>query len=67
MIASCERMNLRRTGEEHPNAKLTAAQVREIRRLRAEGASHAWLGERFGVSRTAVSNLLRGYTWADTP
>ena len=55
----------RARGEQHGLAKLTEAQVIEIRRLNSE----EWLGcsrlaIRFGVSETAILNVLAGRTWA---
>lgn len=51
-------------GEHRKNRKLTAAQVDELRRLRAE---HGWsfrkLGEIFGVSDQNAWQIVRGKTW----
>ena len=49
------------SGELHPNAKLTDAQVIEIKKLYAAGdvGSRA-LGARFGVSGTQVLNIVKG-------
>jgi hypothetical protein len=44
--------------------KLKPDQVREIRRLRAEGLTHKAVAARIGVSRWAVREVLRGKTWA---
>lgn len=44
--------------------RLTANRVREIHRLYAEGASQAELAARFSVSRTTISQVIRGITWA---
>ena len=52
-------------GERNGRAKLTVDQVREIRRLRADhGVSLLHLGQRFGVSKSAVSTIIRGERWA---
>lgn len=47
-------------------AKLTAGQVAEVRQL-ASHLSHAKIAERFGVSRSAISSILRGRTWSTLP
>lgn len=41
---------LQRTGERHHSARLTADQVREIRKLRAKGMYATTLAARFGVT-----------------
>ena len=49
---------------EHPHrAKLTEENVRDIRKLRAEGLSQHQIGKRFGVSRTAVHDIEIGKNW----
>jgi hypothetical protein len=50
-------------GEKCGTARLTTGQVREIRRLAAEGASHASIAPGFGVSRPAVSLIVEGKRW----
>lgn len=40
------------------DTKLTAEQVAEIRRLRTEGKSAAWLANKFGVSLVTIYNKL---------
>ena len=49
-------------GERHPNAKLTAKQVAEIRRRRSERQID--LAIEFGVSRSAISSIQIENTWA---
>ena len=52
-------------GERHPSAKLTAEDVREIRRLYESGnTSHARLAARYGVSPGAVGAVVRRECWA---
>lgn len=51
-------------GEAIGNHKLTEADVREIKRLRAEGASVSDLASRFRVSRSAISKINVGKAWA---
>lgn len=59
-----ERKNFRRTGEKHPNAKLTPERVRQIREeAREPGTSRAWLAKKHGVSRSTIDNIVRGRTW----
>jgi hypothetical protein len=51
-------------GEAHGRAKLTADQVREIRRLRAEGLTLKIIADMFGVHLSQISNVVRGKQWA---
>lgn len=44
--------------------KLTAEQVREIRRLSSTGTSQSVLGLRFGVSQTQIGKIVRRERWA---
>ena len=49
-------------GERNPNAKLTAAQVSEIRRLYIRGKSSE-LALRFGVVRSVIIGIAAGKQW----
>lgn len=50
-------------GELHPKAKLSGAQVNEMRRLRGEGWTQQKLADRFGVSRGNVSKIVNGRSY----
>lgn len=51
-------------GEQHPNAKLTAAQVAEIReRHAAGGISGRALAREYGVSNVSISYIVRRISW----
>lgn len=50
-------------GERNRHAKLTAKTVREIRRLRAAGWTHAAIGKRHGVTPTNSCLICTGHTW----
>jgi len=50
-------------GEAQGASKLTAAQVIEIRRLRAEGQLLRVLGARFGVTEALISAIARRKSW----
>jgi hypothetical protein len=51
-------------GEDNGRAKLTEAQVIEIRYLFAQGeATHRRLGEKFGVSYGTIGKLIRRESW----
>lgn len=51
-------------GEAHKMAKLTAEQVRQIRRRYAEGEhNRKALGDEYGVSPYTVWSIVRGHTW----
>jgi len=53
-------------GEEHPNAKLKASQVQEIRRLHAAGQmSERKLARKFDVSRTTIRLIITRQTWTN--
>lgn len=49
-----------RFGEENHAAKLTAAQVRKIRRSKQSGPN---LGRLYGVTRQSINAIKRGETW----
>lgn len=44
-------------GTKSPAAKLTADQVREIRKLAADGALDVDLAKRFGIDRTQIRRI----------
>lgn len=50
-------------GERHGGAKLSAAQVQEIRVLYRAGATQSALGERFGVRQCHISRIVREESW----
>jgi hypothetical protein len=51
-------------GEQHPQARLTAGQVRNLRRLYATGKySYTGLARLVGVSAVAIGQIVRGETW----
>lgn len=50
------------TGETHGSAKLDEKKVAEIRELNGK-MTHQEIGDRYGVSHTAVGLILRGKTW----
>lgn len=50
-------------GENNPRAKLTLAQVREIRSIPAGSESKASIGRRYGVSECTIGFIVRGITW----
>ena len=54
-------------GEEHWKAKLTESDVREIRRLRAEGVSRAALVKQFQVSGGVIYKIITRQTWKHVP
>ena len=57
-------------GALNPNAKLTAASVRTIRRLVAKNGHtrgyKAALAKRYGLSRGALCDIISGRRWAHT-
>jgi DNA-binding MarR family transcriptional regulator len=50
-------------GERNCKAKLTSAQVLEIRALKNGEESMRDIGKKYGVSNTAVKSILDGKTW----
>lgn len=52
-------------GERNPNAKLTLAKVREIRRLAREGKTRKELAELFAVAIRTVSSIIKGERWRE--
>lgn len=56
--------NSRQIGQAHPLAKLTARQVRTMRREFAMGfASIKWLAQQSGVSISTASKAIHRQTW----
>ncbi len=53
----------RRRGESSPHAKMTEAQVREIRSRRLAGERLAVLATEFGVGPSSIFRIAAGKTW----
>ena len=53
------------SGELHPNAKLTAAQVLSIRALARLGYSHPWLAREFRITTTNIRYIVQRKAWKD--
>jgi hypothetical protein len=51
-------------GERNVNAKLKASDIPAIRSLIAQGVSQCEVGRRYGVSNTAVWQIVRSRSWA---
>lgn len=51
------------SGERHPMAKITEAEVTEIRALRGTATMVA-IGERFGIGRSQVCRIQNGQRWS---
>jgi hypothetical protein len=61
-----EQRNFKLYGEAHPNARLTRAQVIEIRReAKVDGTSRAWLAKRYSVSRSCIDRIILEQTWRE--
>lgn len=50
-------------GESHGSAKLSAADVKTIRRLYRPGVSQRQLGSAFGVSHVQIGRIVNGEEW----
>lgn len=53
-------------GEDHPNAKLTTADVAAIRARLSDGESQRSIGRAFGVGHQYVGDIGAGRFWAHT-
>lgn len=51
------------SGSSHRLAKITEADVIEIRRMYASGSLQQAIGLRFGITQRSVSNIIRRKTW----
>jgi DNA invertase Pin-like site-specific DNA recombinase len=54
---------LRLRGEQNPQAKVTADQVRQMRAEATTGDSTRVLARRYGISRSTVRRILAGVKW----
>lgn len=52
-----------RPGEDHPNARVTWAQVDEMRILRREGWKLKQLQAKFGIGMAQISKICRKQIW----
>lgn len=50
-------------GEQHPNAKLTDDEVRDIREQLSRGVRQADLARRYGVASCTIKDISKGRTW----
>lgn len=67
--ASWSRNNLDRVarGERHAGVKLTNEQVTELRKLREEGKTFAYLSRTFGIGYTQIGRIIRRESWGHIP
>ena len=49
--------------EQNGNSRVTAAQVREIRELHADGLSVYRIAERYPLGKSAIHKIVSGQTW----
>jgi hypothetical protein len=70
-LAHAYSLGLRRAyrpaGEKHHCARLTEADVLEIRSLSAQGRLRREIARQFGVSKGYITNITRRYSWAHIP
>lgn len=52
-------------GQRHPRAKLTTAQVIEIRELKRQGVRHRAIADQFGVAESTISRIVNNKKWRD--
>lgn len=50
-------------GDKHPNARLTQAQVDEIRVCAAQGMAKTFLEEKYNLSRRHLNRIIQGDRW----
>lgn len=62
-LAPVPRRNADRRGEKNNSAKLTEADIRAIRAMKARGKRQHEVAAAFGVGQTAVSRILSGKSW----
>lgn len=55
------------TGEQNPRARLTAEQVREIKRLLLQGETLDRIARRYAVSPSTIESIAIGRTWRHIP
>jgi hypothetical protein len=60
------RVNIQR-GSRHGHAKLTEADIPEIRRLLIMGVKQVEIARRFGVDRYQIWSIKHGHTWIHVP
>lgn len=51
------------SGEKNPAAKITASDVKEIRRLYKTDMSQTDIARKFGLTQSYISQILRGDRW----
>lgn len=56
-----------KSGTKNAAAKLTEADVLDIRRRSREGATRSALAREYGLAPTSISNIVLGWTWAHLP
>lgn len=59
--------NVSLRGDEHPQSRLTADDVRKIRGAHADGETQVALAERFGVTFQNIHRIVRRKTWRHLP
>ena len=64
MIRKGRHRHGRLKGEDHPTAKLTAAQVLAIRHARDVGLQYSDIALLFGICKSQVSNIVRRISWS---
>jgi hypothetical protein len=52
-------------GSKNPNAVLTPALVKEMRRLHGLGFGYTWLARWLNVSKSCVARVITGQTWVN--
>lgn len=56
-----------RIGQDHPNAKLTDAEVQTLLMFRDDGKSYGWLARVFEISKSQARNYCKANQRCQTP
>ena len=62
--ATASGLNYKAHGEQHGNASITEADVREIRRLKKTGVTQRSIAKQLGLTEFHVSKICRGVLWS---
>ena len=50
-------------GESHPQARMTEAKAKDVKRLLGMGYEHKQISHMLGIGQSAVQHIAQGRTW----